>query len=644
MKKIMLAVGHKQFEEALIKKIKDQYVFTGVAPYREAILTEAIKNNPDILVIRENLSGTVNMSDIVYSLREKVPSARIIFISTDRQAGDEFLATLVSYGVYDIIVGTTNIRLDALIELINKPNTFGDISRYAAKVTVDEKGGKKIFETKVIQAPSSPEIAVKQQKPVAVPIPLPIPVKKKEVESVIDEDIPLSFNPSSQRAGELKVPEQAKPATNQRYNNSFYSPDDFLTSTSKPVRVQPAVEFKIEKKSEQSNTETKPNQIDEFDFEIVDEEGRPVNKATDDAVVEKHQADLPALDNQSSSDTQTSVLETVDEIMVVEKDNKQTALMNVQTPEAEVAVIEEVHEDEPEDTECEESDNLLSAPLVAVTDKEKVNEVIKPIIKETPLAKPIESKKEQFTRPVSKPVQETKPVVSEIKSSESSRSTIKRSKWFNPYPISEETKVMLFVRTEEHSENHSSLNVAVKLAKEQYSVLYVVNNSNSSMPYFIDSLVGLGSSLVVKNICENYNMKDFVDSLKHNHYDYVIVDAFIKDNWQDWLVMTTHRFLLFKQNKPWIQNVLKDDTKLAFYSRFFVYVIEEYSEFGVSPKVLMSENRPLGIIKIKDKRENNFYAINAKMPFMLFKKNEDALLAYKDILDFIEGKEDALSE
>lgn len=639
MKKIMLAVGHKLFEEELIKKLKDQYSFTGIATYREAILGEAVRHNPDIIVIRENLAGSSNISDIVYSLREKVPSARIILISTDRQAGDEFLATLVAYGVYDIIVGT-KINLSSLVDLIKKPNTFSDISMYAAKVSVDEKGNKKVFETKIIQAPTPAPVPAEPQqaksvKPILAPPPQP---KKKEMAPVIDEDIPLPFGVEPPRIGELKIQDNNKGNLDIKYDDTFYSPDDYLTRTSKPVKIHGGVDFKEEKSIPTPKAVIVQPVVEEFDFEIVDENGNPIQPNP-----------APVVENpKASSDVKPFIDDKLDDLLSFEP--AKPVVKEEVFFEPEIPVIPEI----PKEDKVVEFEH----PIVEKTESKILEQPVNPHVEE-PTEKPTERAVE---KPVEKPVvNETKKPIADklfrpqesrevqkpfVKLEEATSETLKskRNKWFNAHPVDVNTKTLLFVRVEQYAENHSALNVAIRLAKDNHSTLFVSSSEKSSLDYFTDSLTGSLNSLTVKKLSPEFTMIDVLSYIKANPVAYIVVDSYIGDDWKDWLLMSTHRFMLMKQNKPWVQSVLRVDPKLSYYAKFFVLTLEEYTEFGISPKVLMNDCRPLGVIKIKDKKEGNFYALNAKMPMMMSKKNEETIEAYRELINYIYEKGDELSD
>lgn len=141
----MLAVGHRQLEEYLKSQLDKEFEFVGAVVYREAVLRAVGQKSPDIVVIRETLSGSENIMSLVYSIRTNYPNVRIIFIAGNREPGDELLATLVNYGVYDILNGS-NIPAQKIVSLIRKPNTYSDVKHFQPVPLLDEERNRVLFE------------------------------------------------------------------------------------------------------------------------------------------------------------------------------------------------------------------------------------------------------------------------------------------------------------------------------------------------------------------------------------------------------------------------------------------------------------------------------------------------------------------
>lgn len=150
MFKIYLAVAHKNLEDFLKsnkmlieKKIEDEVDFVGTAVYREGIIQGIKDYHPDIIIVREGIPGSLSLSDLVYQIKIISPSTRIIFIAGDRKPGDAFLATLVQYGVYDILIGQ-KVNVKDMIKKIIYPNKLADVIELMPKIRVVEN--KQLYE------------------------------------------------------------------------------------------------------------------------------------------------------------------------------------------------------------------------------------------------------------------------------------------------------------------------------------------------------------------------------------------------------------------------------------------------------------------------------------------------------------------
>lgn len=146
MPKILFAIGHRELEEYLASQLAEMGDFevVGAVVYREGILTAIKQKNPDIVIIRETLDGTESIMKIIYDIRLQHPHTRIIFIAGNRKPGDAVLATLVSYGVFDILQGKT-INASDILALIKKPNDHNDVKHLVPMVDYDENTNKMLF-------------------------------------------------------------------------------------------------------------------------------------------------------------------------------------------------------------------------------------------------------------------------------------------------------------------------------------------------------------------------------------------------------------------------------------------------------------------------------------------------------------------
>lgn len=153
MYKIYLAIGNEGLEQflksnktkQLIESFKKTPVaFVGEAVYREGILSGVEYHQPDVVVIREGLNGKQSLTEIIYNIKMNFTDTRIIFLSGDREIGDALLATLVQYGVYDLIIGS-KIDCTEIIRKIIEPNKLSDVAYLLPKIAVDEKTNRTIF-------------------------------------------------------------------------------------------------------------------------------------------------------------------------------------------------------------------------------------------------------------------------------------------------------------------------------------------------------------------------------------------------------------------------------------------------------------------------------------------------------------------
>lgn len=99
LQKLLFAINHKATEDAISEIIKESHICVGAATYKESVIDLLKKTNPDILIIRETLQGTIKMLNLISEIRIECPTVRIIFISFKREKDDLFLESLVNYGI-----------------------------------------------------------------------------------------------------------------------------------------------------------------------------------------------------------------------------------------------------------------------------------------------------------------------------------------------------------------------------------------------------------------------------------------------------------------------------------------------------------------------------------------------------------------
>lgn len=165
MQRVAFAVGDRELERYLQAKLKSECIFVGATVFREGVIRLVGQGNANVLILREVLDGKENILSIIYQLQMEYPHVRIIFLAGDREVGDEFLSTLVNYGVYDILYGKSILGPD-IIELIRNPRQRRDVAHLQPKPVLDDKGKKVLFESpdalERVVGPSEEKVLVKE--------------------------------------------------------------------------------------------------------------------------------------------------------------------------------------------------------------------------------------------------------------------------------------------------------------------------------------------------------------------------------------------------------------------------------------------------------------------------------------------------
>ena len=187
MQKILLAIGYRELEDYLKLQLDNEYEFVGEVVYKEGIVKTVEQKTPDIVIIRETLPGKPNIMSIIYKIRANFPNVRIIFLAGNREVGDELLATLVNYGIYDILYGE-NIPAQQIISLIKKKNIYNDIKHLQPIPSLDEERNKILFKppeaeiievTKEVIIDKDKEIEDKPEEKKSIFKNITMPIKKE---------------------------------------------------------------------------------------------------------------------------------------------------------------------------------------------------------------------------------------------------------------------------------------------------------------------------------------------------------------------------------------------------------------------------------------------------------------------------------
>lgn len=131
--KVLLAVGIKDLEQVLIKRLSDNYrVADSVATHKDIVLERIEYERPQVVIILERLLGDKPIEDLILDIRGSYPNTRIIFITSRENPRDPLLRTLVSYAVYDLVMGKA-VSIDAIEERLKHPNELKDVQQFVQR-------------------------------------------------------------------------------------------------------------------------------------------------------------------------------------------------------------------------------------------------------------------------------------------------------------------------------------------------------------------------------------------------------------------------------------------------------------------------------------------------------------------------------
>lgn len=126
LKKILFAIREEAVENAISNLLLNEYEVCGSVTYREGVVTNVHHLHPDIVMLAEALPGSTSIDAIIYEIRVKFRNVRIIMLAGKHEPGDDFLSSLISRGVYDIIIGG-NTTLDRIVQIIRTPASYADV-------------------------------------------------------------------------------------------------------------------------------------------------------------------------------------------------------------------------------------------------------------------------------------------------------------------------------------------------------------------------------------------------------------------------------------------------------------------------------------------------------------------------------------
>lgn len=131
--KILYAVQSKAIEDIITRSLAAQtnggIVNVGSAGYREQVLPSLKQSGADILLYREDLKGSMDIFELMKSIRENFPTVQIIFMANRQSTTSKLLCSLVFLGIYDILNGDS-IPPAEIIDHVLHPHNFGDVAKY----------------------------------------------------------------------------------------------------------------------------------------------------------------------------------------------------------------------------------------------------------------------------------------------------------------------------------------------------------------------------------------------------------------------------------------------------------------------------------------------------------------------------------
>ena len=80
MKKVLFALNHKATEDFVTERLGPDYIIVNAVTYREAVLSALPGAGADILVFRDSLDGSIDITRLFEQIRTEYPEIRIVFI------------------------------------------------------------------------------------------------------------------------------------------------------------------------------------------------------------------------------------------------------------------------------------------------------------------------------------------------------------------------------------------------------------------------------------------------------------------------------------------------------------------------------------------------------------------------------------
>lgn len=592
MKKILYAVANKKWEDFFRTKIPKEFcICDEAATFREAVVDMVQRANADILLIREKLPGQVPITDVIHEVREKAENCRIVFLSEPKPVGDVLLATLVSYGVYDIIADQ-RISVDSILRVLKQPKTYKDVSAYGAEIalTPTEKGYA--FKTKVIK---ENDLKISEDKIVTN--------ENIQVKEIIKHPaIETTLYDAKEKAQSKVVPfVQNLPKSNSSIDKKLnklkrqIDINDLKGAVDKSVDIKSLIEKENEKKQSQFEEE----------FQVINFEAEPIKTATDsepeleslflDDLFSFDEGPIPIKEPETKGNQPT-----VDKEFIVDNDS------------SEREKTEQIEMQKPQNKTISES----SAEIKPVQTVQPIKPIhpIKPV---QPIKKQVDANKDEIK-------------VFEEKSAKSSIEVHK-------------PEIVVFMRLNAYTNRTTAFNVAAHFVQLGEKVLFINTLADSIYDVlFPDQKIDRLAEIYQLNL--DYRMVSEKDLLRLLHtqefkeFDHIIVDTFVSETVANVVLCSDRSFLVMDQNKLIYMRMLADYPHL--FKKVDVILIENYTNGLLSYKSVQKMTANTNVIRIYDNEIMNYNAADSGIPGMCKKNNEDAKQAYRDVLSYFATEND----
>ena len=252
-KRICLALSNVGAEDAIMKRISsnfsNRYEVVENVRSKEGLISALNKEKFDVLILREELTGNIDLIDLFKMIRQGNEDLQIIFFMNSRENGDPFFIEMFLFNIYDFVV-LPNISLDDVFGFLNKPRKFKDIIRFLptraerihnliVQANNNMKLPPKLAEdgdidevfTVNINKPRPTPVPVPRPTPAPVmperkPMPTPAPIAKPEtVQPPVSTEEKNKNESSANLTMQINLPQSAKPKE-IGIDNSMVEEDD----------------------------------------------------------------------------------------------------------------------------------------------------------------------------------------------------------------------------------------------------------------------------------------------------------------------------------------------------------------------------------------------------------------------------------